>query len=117
MSRDCARNGPLWKCANKSFPGCADDARGRGGLLLIRELGPDAYAEARLMQRKATSADERRRWRDVALLIARNTGKRIGLDTATRIPLDANERAEPQASGLEPRKVDPIDELKRLIRK
>ena len=81
--------------------------------MLIHDLGPDAYAEARLMQRKATSADERRRWRDTALAIARKTDKRIGHDTATRMSPDA----ELPWPGLEPRKLDPIDELKRLIRK
>ena len=85
---------------------------------LIRELGPDAYAEARLMQRRAKSIEERRRWRDVALVVARKTGKRVGLDTATRMSLDADfsERGEPQSPRVEPQTVDPIDELKRLIR-
>jgi hypothetical protein len=86
--------------------------------MFVRELGHDAYAEARLMQRRAKSVDERRHWRDVALSVARKTGKRVGLDTATRMSLDADfsERGEPQSPGIEPLKVDPIDELKRLIR-
>jgi hypothetical protein len=85
--------------------------------MLVRELGPDAYAEARLMQRRAKSIEERRHWRDVALVVARKTGKRVGLDTATRMSLDADfsKHGEPQSPGLEPQKVDPIDELKRLI--
>ena len=85
--------------------------------MLVRELGDDAYAEARLMQRRAKSVDERRHWRDVALAVARKTGKRVGLDTATRMSLDADFsiRGEPQSHGLDPQKVDPIDELKRLI--
>jgi hypothetical protein len=61
---------------------------------------------------------KRRHWRDVALSVARKTGKLVGLDTATRMSLDADfsERGEPQSPGIEPLKVDPIDELKRLIR-
>ena len=68
------------------------------------------------MQRRAKSVDERRHWRDVALSVA--TGKRVGLDTATRMSLDADfsERGEPQSPGIKPLKVDPIDELKQLIR-
>jgi hypothetical protein len=86
--------------------------------MLVRELGHDAYAEARLMQRRAKSGEERRHWRDVALVVARKTGKRVGLDTATRMSLDADfsERSEPRSPGIEPQKIDPIDELKRLIR-
>jgi hypothetical protein len=53
--------------------------------MLIRELGPEAYTGARIMERRATSSDERRKWRDVALAIARKTDRRIGLDTATRM--------------------------------
>jgi len=85
--------------------------------MLVRELGPDAYAEARLMQRRATSAEDRRHWRDVALAVARKTGKRIGLDTATRMSRDADfsKRGGPESPELEPQRVDPIDELRRLI--
>jgi hypothetical protein len=50
---------------------------------LIRDLGSEAYAEARLMRRQAKSADERRHWRRVALTIARKSGNRIALDPAT----------------------------------
>ena len=87
--------------------------------MLVRELGHDAYSEARLMQRRAKSVDERRHWRDVALVVARRTGKRVGLDTATCMSLDADfseRRGEPQSPGVEPRKVNPIEELKQLIR-
>ena len=86
--------------------------------MLVRELGRDAYPEARLMQTRAKLVDERRYWRDVALVVARRTGKRVGLDTATRMSLDADfsKRGEPQSPGVEPQKVDPIDELKQLMR-
>ena len=87
--------------------------------MLIRELDHDAYSEARLMERRAKSADESRHWRDVTLAVARKTGKRIGLDTSTRMSLDADfsERGGvAQSPRVELQKVDPIDELERLIR-
>jgi hypothetical protein len=51
------------------------------------------------------------------LAVARKTGKRIGLDTATRTAPDADLRGQSDSASpeIEPRKVDPIDELKRLI--
>src|SRR5208337_2193425 len=58
--------------------------------MLVRELGPDAYSEARLVERRAKCVEDRRHWRDVALAVARKTGKRVGLDTATRMSLDAD---------------------------
>jgi hypothetical protein len=84
---------------------------------LVRELGPDAYAEARLKQRKAKSTDERGYWRDVAMAVARIARKRIGLDTATRLTIEADfgEGGEPATREHEPRSVDPIDELKRIV--
>ena len=65
------------------------------------------------MQRKAMSADERRRWRDTALVIARKISNDVGLDTLG----GQRHSCRTQSPRLEPRKVDPIDELKRLIRK
>jgi hypothetical protein len=85
--------------------------------MLFHEFGPDAYAEARLMQRRAKSADETQYWRDVAMAAARIAKKRIGLDIATRMTVEADfgDRSESAGTTLEPRKVDPIDELKRLV--
>ena len=85
--------------------------------MLIRELASEAYAEARLMQRRAGSVEDRRHWRDVALAVARKTGKRIGLDTATRMAMEADFSRSSKPLALEPEraKVDPIDELKRII--
>ena len=70
------------------------------------------------MQNRASSLEERRRWRDVALAIARKTGRRVGLDTATRMSLDADlaRGDELQSSKSKAPPVDQIDELKRLIR-
>src|SRR5208337_2117557 len=62
-------------------------------------------------------ADERKYWRDVAMAVARIARKRAGFDTATRMAIEADfsDRHESAGPELEPRKVDPIEELKRLI--
>ena len=85
--------------------------------MLVSELGEDAYSEARLMESRAKSTDEQRHWREVSQAVARKTGKRVGLDTATRMALDADfdGRGKQPPVIPEPEKVDPIDELKRLI--
>jgi hypothetical protein len=85
--------------------------------MLVRELGSDAYAEARLMQRKSKSTEQREYWRDVAMAVARITRKRVGLDTATRMTMDADfsDRREMATPEFEPQHVDPIDELMRII--
>ena len=80
--------------------------------MLVRELGEDGYVEARLKQSRARSAEERRHWRNVALAVAARTGKRVGLDAATRMSLDV-ESGERRVAG--PQAVDAIEELKRLI--
>lgn len=73
--------------------------------MLVRELGKYAYAEARLMQNRAKSVQERRRWRDVALAVAGKTGRQVGLDTATRMAQGANftNRGAPQSASPSPR--------------
>jgi hypothetical protein len=57
---------------------------GRRGESLTRAFGIDAPYEARQRQREAESAEAAQEWRAVALAIARKTGSRLGLDTATR---------------------------------
>ncbi len=59
---------------------------------LIRDDGAEAYGEARQRECDAIPSDETTHagrtpahWRRVALIVARMTGKRIGVDTATRI--------------------------------
>jgi hypothetical protein len=83
--------------------------------MLVRELGAEAYTEARLMQRKARSADEKAYWRDVAMAVARITRKRVGLDSAPAIDADFDGGGEKGTREHEPRKVDPIDDLKRIV--
>jgi len=89
--------------------------------ILSALLGPDAYSEARLLERHADSPAERKEWSAVALTIARMTGKRVGLDTATRMAMDADYSTDREASGDRSHaatpEIDPIAELKRIVAK
>ena len=53
---------------------------------LIRDHGAEAYSKARQREREASSDAMVKHWRRVALAIAKKTGKRVGVDTATRMP-------------------------------
>jgi hypothetical protein len=59
---------------------------------LIRDHGAEAYREARERERDVILTDGTthagrtpEHWRRVALIVARMTGKRVGVDTATRM--------------------------------
>ncbi len=59
---------------------------------LIRDHGAEAYGEARQRERDVVLPDGTTHagrtpahWRRVALIVARMTGKRVGVDTATRM--------------------------------
>jgi hypothetical protein len=63
---------------------------------LIRDHGAEAYREARERERDVILTDgtthagrKPEHWRRVALIVARMTGKRVGVDTATRMARDA----------------------------
>ncbi len=63
---------------------------------LIRDHGATAYREARERERDVILTDGATHggrtpahWRRVAFIVARMTGKRVGLDTATRRAEDA----------------------------
>jgi hypothetical protein len=71
---------------------------------LVDELGFGAYAEARLKEREANDFSELRYWSQVALAIARKVGKRVALDSATRMTIGADfarmlETAPPDEGG------------------
>ena len=55
----------------------------------------------------------------VALAVARNTGKRVGIDTASRMASDANFASDLETFASPPRasypEIDPLDEPDRLI--
>jgi hypothetical protein len=85
--------------------------------VLINHFGVEAYSEARRRELEASSDAIAEDWDRIALAVARKTGKRIGLDTATLMAVEADfgDPSDSAGPALEPRKVDPIDELKRLI--
>ena len=86
---------------------------------LVRGFGVDAYSEARLRERHADGLAERKQWSAVALAIARMTGKRVGLDTATRMTMGADRSTDRESDGDRSHaatpEIDPIAELKRII--
>ena len=86
---------------------------------LIGYFGVEAYCEARRRERGASSDGIARDWGRVARAVARKTKRRIGLDTATRMGMYANfgDRGESANSEIKPRKVDPTDNLRRLVSK
>lgn len=86
--------------------------------VLIHNLGVGAYSAACRREHEAASQATARHWRRVALAVARKTGRRVGLDTSTRMATDANLTAEgnPDAPLRPPRTdVDPLDALMRLV--
>jgi hypothetical protein len=85
---------------------------------LIGDLADGAYSEARRRAREASSDEMEREWSRVALAIARKTGKSVGLDTTTRMAMDADFviRDEDSAPRNEPlQETDPLDELMRIV--
>ncbi len=76
-----------------------------------------AYSEARQRQHDAHNAETFAHWGRVALAVARLTGKRIGLDTATRMTTDADYRRRPERLLSVVREPPPdIDQLEVLRR-
>jgi hypothetical protein len=56
---------------------------------LICELGVEAHSVARQREHEASSDAMAKYWSRVALAIADMTGKRVGLDTSTRMAMNA----------------------------
>jgi hypothetical protein len=85
---------------------------------LIRGFGDRACSEARRREREASCDEVAKDWSCVALAVARKTGKRVGLDTATRMALEADFPLEPhQAESTQqpPEETDFLDELMRIV--
>jgi hypothetical protein len=81
---------------------------------LIRDHGAQAYWEARRRERDVVLPDGTTHagrtpahWRRVALIVAKRTGHRVGLDTATRMLMD---RENEKDAG----EVSADDEIRRL---
>ena len=56
---------------------------------LIDELGVDAYAEARRREYESSNDAIALRWNRIALAVGRKSGKLVGLDTSTRMAMNA----------------------------
>src|SRR5271167_4374517 len=95
---------------------------------LIRDHGAEAYREARERERDVILTDGTTHagrtpahWRRVALIVAKRTGKRVGLDTATRMAMDADFSAGRESRDPRPpapsSPLGPLDELKRILSK
>jgi hypothetical protein len=56
---------------------------------LVRLLGDDAFSEARWREHTSSSAASAQEWNLIASAIARQTGRRIGLDLSTRMAMNA----------------------------
>lgn len=97
--RQAIYSGSPSACATSRI--CRERTRGIGeeAGMLVRELGPDAYSVARLMRRKAKSADERKYWRDVAMAVARIAGKRIDTEARMAAVADFGDGREPRNAG------------------
>jgi hypothetical protein len=61
---------------------------------LILDLGATAYSQARWREHEASSDAMAREWNRVALAVARKRGQTVGLDTSTRIAMDAESVAQ-----------------------
>ena len=93
---------------------------------LIRDHGVEAYSEARQRERDVILPDGTTHagrtpahWRRAALIVAKMTGPRVGLDTATRMEKDADfpldqRSAEPRAH-VPSLPASALDELKRIL--
>jgi hypothetical protein len=57
--------------------------------VLIDELGVEAYAEARRREYESSNDAMALRWGQVALVVGRKFGKRIGLDVSTCMAMNA----------------------------
>ena len=77
-----------------AFPGCVAGARRLKMIdaeadALIGELGVEAYAEARRREYEYSNDALALRWNRIALAVGRKSGKLVGLDTSTRMAMNA----------------------------
>ena len=83
---------------------------------LIGELGVEAYAEARRREYESSNDALALRWNRIALAVGRKFGKRIGLDTSTRMAMNAAFAPDREHTGArEPRPSSQGDELKSTL--
>jgi len=85
---------------------------------LARLLGDDAYSEARWREHTASSSASAQEWNLIALAIARQTGRRIGLDLSTRMAMNAVFAPDREPGERKPRRhsqAAPRDELQPIL--
>src|SRR5208283_4800412 len=77
---------------------------------LIRDHGDEAYSEARQRERDVILPDGTTHagrtpahWRRVALIVAKRTGHKVGLDAATRMAKDADFSPDQESRDPQPR--------------
>jgi hypothetical protein len=80
---------------------------------LIGELGVEAYADARRREYESSNDAIALWWSRVALAVAHKTGERTGLDTSTRIEMNAVFAPDREHAGdHQPQPFSQADELK-----
>jgi hypothetical protein len=80
---------------------------------LMGELGVEAYAEARRREYESSGDAIALRWSRVALAVAHKTGERIGLDTSSRMAMNAVFAPDREHGGdRQPQPFSQADELK-----
>ncbi len=92
---------------------------------LVRDHGTEAYREARERERDVILPDGTTHagrtpahWR-VALIAAKRTGHKVGLDTSTRMAMDTDLSPDRESRETQRRvpssPLSPLDELKRIL--
>jgi hypothetical protein len=85
---------------------------------LIGAFGVDACSVARQRKLQAENAQAAREWRRIARAIAHITGTRVGLDTATRMAMDADFTAPRQKDSgrrnVQSLEMSPLEEQRRI---
>lgn len=86
---------------------------------LIYEFGGAAHSEARQREHEASSPGIAKDWNRVALAVAQKTGKQVGLDTSTRMAMNADFSTDgggnPQPKPRDYSEIRPIEELNRIL--
>ena len=83
---------------------------------LIGELGVEAYAEARRREYESSGDAIALWWNRVALAVAHKAGERIGLDTSTRMAMNAVFGPDREHDGdRQPQPFSQVEELKSTL--
>ena len=86
--------------------------------VLVRDFGTQAYSVARRREQEASSHRMTQEWNRIALAVAQKTHRRMGLDTGTRMAMDADPAAGPMTREI-PQFYDArsqLDEIERILK-